>query len=474
MPTAPIPFGVRQESGLSQLGGGAPIMMNVVVDSRGAMRRRPGVRAYSEAPAGVVDAAGISGLYVPASGDLYAFGGNGPAKSIYRVTAGGAGLLGSVAGTGRPVVAETEAMLAIASGAAIKWVRLSDYAVAFLSPDAPQASHVIANNNRLLANSVVQFLNQVFFSDQSAGSSTSGNETWAGGTSGFISADARPDPVVAVGENSNEVFVWGNTNVQVFVQDADLVYASSITREYGCSAPYSIVKLDDGFAWLDQKRRFVVGSGRDVKPVSDAIQSDLDDMDVTGCYGYRVHQGLCDVIVWHLPAMGRTYVYDEKTGWGQWSGWDSATSTYKPFRVLSYFHRADTAASVVGLSDGRVCEMSALALTDLDDPIKASAITGFMDRDSTKIKCTTSVRLMLRRGQTTTSGSPVAFLSWRDGLGDYCTPLEVDLGATGDLETVVQFRSLGTYRSRQWKLEFVGTDDFELVSAEEDYTVQSI
>lgn len=468
MPVAPIPFGVRQESGLSQLGGGSPVNMNVVMDSRGALRRRPGIQAYAGAPAGVVDSAGISALYVPASGDLYAFGGTGSSKSIYRVTAGSAALLGSVGGTGRPIVAETEAMLAIACGASIKWVRLSDFAVAFLSPDAPSASHVIANSNRLLANDILDFLNQVFFSDQSAGDSTSGNEAWASGTAGFFSADARPDPVVALGENSNEVFVWGSTNVQVFVQDADLVYASSITREFGCSAPYSIVKLDDGFAWLDQKRRFVMGAGRDVKPVSDAIQGDLDDADVTGCYGFRPFHGACDVVAWTLPAMGRTYTYDERTGWGQWSGWDASSSTYKPLRVLSHFQRPDTGVNLVGLSDGRICELSGATYTDLGDPIKASAITGFIDRDNARLKCSVAVRLILKR---TPNAQSVAFLSWRDDVqSDYCTPLAVDLSQG----PVVEFRSLGTYRTRQWKIEYAGPDEFELVSAEEEYTVQGV
>ena len=62
-------------------------------------------------------------------------------------------------------------------------------------------------------------------------------------------------------------------------------------------------------------------------------------------------------------------------------------------------------------------------------------------------------------------------LSWRDDLGDFCRPIRMTLGATADYVFTVERRSLGTYRARQWKVEFTEAVDFVLARAEETFTV---
>jgi hypothetical protein len=49
MPEAAIPFGPTQNDA-EQLGGAAPIAMNVCVDRAGAVRRRPGIQALAASP----------------------------------------------------------------------------------------------------------------------------------------------------------------------------------------------------------------------------------------------------------------------------------------------------------------------------------------------------------------------------------------------------------------------------------------
>ena len=58
-----IIFANIQQSGWSQLSGAPPVVMNVVIDGRGTVRRRPAIVPYSEAPTGVIDSAGIQGLH---------------------------------------------------------------------------------------------------------------------------------------------------------------------------------------------------------------------------------------------------------------------------------------------------------------------------------------------------------------------------------------------------------------------------
>ena len=474
MTTAPIPFGQNQESGQSELAGASPQVMNLVVDSKGAIRRRPGIKAYAGAPSTAIDAYGISGMYATSAGQLYAVGNHPSRKAFYRVLPGGAVQLSAagkeLVGTQRPTFAETEAMLAVTTGAGIRRVIFAGLDWAPLGGSPPAASsHVIANNNRLLSNDLGPYKNQVFFSNQAAGTATSPSEDWVTGTAGFVSADARPDPIVALWENSNQVFAFGSTTTQILVPDPTLVYASSITREYGCMAPYSVIKFEGGFAWLDHMKRFVAGSGsgNDFKPISQPIQNDLDVLDTTGCYGYRVQLGISDVLVWTLPVSGRTYVYSVGTGWSQWSGWNDAANNWQTFKALSYFQRPDFDVPLVGTSDGKIGTLDQDTSTDLGERIVASSITGFQSHDTSKLKLCTAVRLMFKPVSSVTASEPTAWLSWRDGMGDFCNPLAVDLTTS----PVVQFRGLGTYRTREWKLVFSGTDEFELAGVEEDYDV---
>ncbi len=131
MPTEPIPFANLQESGHEELAGASPAAMNVVVDGKGSVLRRPGIQAYSGAPSGVIDANGIVGLHVTVGGTLFAVGGVVAERPIYRVTAGAATAIGAglppsgLRGTSRPTFAETELLLAIAGGDALQKVVLN-------------------------------------------------------------------------------------------------------------------------------------------------------------------------------------------------------------------------------------------------------------------------------------------------------------------------------------------------------------
>lgn len=472
MPSARLPFGMNQESGLSELAGAAPIAMNVIIDAKGAVRRRPGIAEYDQATSAVIDSAGIDGLHVTHGGKLFATA-FGDIKACYRVSAASAALLGSFYGPQRTVFAETEAILAMASGHSVQKIVLSTDVLTALNGGAtgapPRCSHIIFNSSRLITNRVDDFHNQLFYSDVAAGSSYTGHETWTGGDSGFVSADARPDPVISLHENSNEVFPFGSSSLQILAPDAELVYASTTTRETGCSAPYSVIKVDQGFAWLDHMRRFVAGDGRSNTPISKPIQQTLDDMtDVSDCFGYRVKHGATDVLVWTFPTDGRTFTFSASHGWGQWSGWSDSVNNWTRFGVSAHVLRADRDENVVGTWGGKIGVLETSATTDLGDRINAFVTTGFLSHDNDRLKLSKALRLTFKN--VSASSGTSALLSWRDDQDAWSAPLQVDLS----VRPVVEFRGLGTYRRRQWRLEFSGSEEFELVSVEEDYDVLSV
>lgn len=472
MPEARIPFGNLQSSGIEELSGGMPVCMNIVADSAGTVRRRPGLTSYLSS----INVNGVSALYETVNGDVYAVAGTVPTRDIYFVTSGGAADIsghpqGDLAGTARPVIAETEALLVIAGGAEPEKIVLSTKTTSRLGGSPPQGTSIVANHSRLLTNDISS-LSQVSYSAPAVGGDYSGSEDWSTPLlAGTFTGEARPDPVVALGENTAEVFLFGATTVQVFAPSSDPQnpFQPTVTRELGCSAPYSVIKTDESFAWLDHLRRFVISDGRSQKILSEPIQKTLHDMTtVSDCIGYRVVQGWLDMLVWTFPTDGRTFCFQQGAQWAEWSGWDGETWT--DFPVTAATKLKALGKTLVGTSSGALATLDFEAQTDLGSPINSYCITGFQSHDTDKWKSCDRVRFSLRRGQAS-SGEPYLLLSWRDGLSPWEDPIPVSLGAAGDYDPVVELWGMGTYRRRQWKLEFTNAEDLVLVAATEEFTV---
>lgn len=480
MPQGDIVFGPFQEGSYDELGGASPRAINVVIDPKGVVSKRPGISSYDVAPDSVVDSDGITGLYADNTGQLFAVGGTPGSRHIYKLSNGSALDLStapntSLRGTRRPVFAETEAFLVIAGGADIQKVDLQSLASAQLGGEPPIASHVIANSSRLLANDLIVDKTKVRFSGIFQGTvDTSGMEQWenTGLTEdgGFLTAEARPDPVVAVHENTNEVFVWGKDNVQIFVPDTSSVFAPAATRESGTLAPYSIIKQGQNFFWLDQHRSIVYSDGRTFQNLEGPIKGQLDALQrPDDCFGYRVFAGHIDCLVWCFPTDHRCFAYQIGGGWSEWFGWDEESSNFKRFIVDAHHLRRDGGLNVVGLTDGRVGKLSLDTFTDLDEPIVSYVESGFVNRDTDNLKRCRSVMLSLRRGSS--SAASLGKLEWRDDTGPWNEPVYIDTGVTGDNNCVRRIHSLGTYRRRQWRFTFSDDVRLSLVKVTETFDV---
>jgi hypothetical protein len=474
MPEAPIPFGNQQASGLEELAGSTVVAFNVVTLPDGTITRRPGLVSWSSA---VINSQGISGLHETVGGTVYAVAGRTPGRSFYRVTPTGSVSLTSAPaqyldGLLRPTFAETESILVIAGGGEPEKLILSTSVPSRLGGGPPVASHTIANSSRILLNDLVTFKNSVNFSAPSSGSDYSGFETWnAGGNSdsGLFQAEGRPDGVTALADAMNEVFVFGPTSLQTYTSDPTFVYSQVVGNEYGAGAPYSIVRVDDTFLWLDQRRRFVLSDGRQTAPISDPIQRTLDAMTtVSDCFGYRVKVGPCDLVFWTFPTDTRTFVYQKGFGWAQWAQYES---NWTPFPVTAKTDLKTEGGVLVGTSDGRLAKLT-FGATDFGTPIRAYIETGHLNRGTDSLKTCRAVRVTLRRGVTAeANGEPRALISWRDDLGAWGEPLELGFGSPADQEAVVTFYGLGSYRRRQWRFEFDGAADLILASVTEEFTV---
>jgi hypothetical protein len=529
MPTAVIPFAPSLETSSEPISGACSEAFNVIVDARGTIRKRPGLVAYTGvAPDTAVDASGVLGLYLTESrvahtsgsstvsgthpGVLYAVGatvnasggGHNTGRNVYRIAGGSATLVGqgvsnedrlatpaAIATTRypRPTFVETEALLVIAGGAQIGKIDIrpetfsapnfttnADYhEMSFLGGCPPLASHIIGNSSRILANDTQLDQTKLRYSDISQGIvDFLGHETWSPspGAAGFFTAEARPDSIVACAENTNDIYVFGRTSLQLFSPDTSVTFAPSVTKEVGCLAPYGIVKHDEKFVWLDHLTRIVSSDGREWQDVGGAIQATLDELTTpSDCYAYRFSESFADCLVFRFETDGETLVLQPSSGWARWALHDAVTDEFTMFPVLSHVLRQDGGLNVVGLDDGTVRLLTLDAETDLGAPIVAYVRTGFGDRDSNHRKLSRAVHLVFKR-EPGLSDNVTCYLEYRDELSDEWTSIELDLGVDdGDRDPVVTLRSLGIYRRRQWRFRFPHENKLFLVRATEDFEV---
>lgn len=483
MAIEPISFAPNQESSYDDLGGSSPLAVNVIIDPNGVVYKRPGITTYADAPSTVINSNGIEGIYATNDSQLFVVAGADHNRKIYKVNSSGAldlstGSLANLNGTLRPTFTETEAWLVIAGGNNIQKVDLQTLVSSRLDGDPPFASHVTANSSRLLANDTTVDKTKVRFSGIAQGLTvTTGHETWSvtgnADDGGFFTAEARPDNIVALQENTNEVFVWGTDNLQVFVPDASNIFAPAATREFGCLAPASIIKADQEFFWLDQHRRFVYSDGRQFQNIEKAIKSQLDEIeDPTDCIGYRVLLGHVECFVWMFPSDGRTFCYQKGGGWSQWLGWDINQSNFKRLIINAHHLRRDGGINVVGTTTGKIGKLSLDATDDLGEPIVSQVYSGFIDRKTDNRKLCRGIKVSCRRGSNTSE--PIGRIEWRDDTGNWNGPITFDFGSTGDNYIVKEFRGLGIYNRRQWRFTFSDSAQLALVRVVEEFDVLGI
>lgn len=470
---APIPFGNKQATGQEELAGAGQECFNLILESSGALRRRPGL-VTAALSADLSD--GIDSIYADVDGGVWAIS-SGVISKLgavpMTISTSGSTML---KGLNRPVWAETEALLVVAAGDVPQCIEKSSLVSRRLGGDPPKMTHIVAANGRLIGNALnpnqaysAEFtdLSKIFWSDPAAGlQDYSGHETWAeAAPPNFLSAETRPDPVRAVAANMSELFVFGASTIQVVMPDPSFVYVPVSTIGIGLLEPSSLVSVEEAFAFIDDSRRIVLSSGREVQVLSGDIQNQLDDIDITGAFGYRVREGWIDALVWTFPKDGRTFCYQLGNGWCQWS-----------FDALGAFpvtaHAYLNGSNVVGLKDGVIRELSRQSNVDVvggeSKPILARATTGFIDRGTHRRKKTYSVKLTFRPGAfDLTESNARGTLSWRDEVGDWES-------VVFDLRDgpVLDFRSIGqAYRIRQWRIEYEGDAEFVLAAANEEFEV---
>lgn len=480
MPSEAIQF-TGQASGLEQLSGAQPLNANVMTDMGGATKLRPGIATWSGFPSTVpvfggsaaspVDCMvpfGAQLIYVTRDRRLWSLNPDTAVVTALSTLDPASVLTGSL----RPFGQAFRTKVVFVGGGTPQSTTGSGTS-AVLGGSPPSSSSILG-----LATRIVVARNDVSGIFQWSGLGDTGHVVWD--ALNFAEAEAKPDPIQLIADNTNEMFVFGTETLQVFSPDATLGFAPGRTMNLGTISPYSVVKVDDMFAFLDRERRFVITDGRSFSDeesvLSKPIEATLRSLNtVTDCFGFRMRNDRWDAAVWMFPTDGKGFIWNRRNSqWSEWKSLDSDGDWVTPI-VSSAVFWPERNLFLVGLTTGQIAKVDSSVFQDLGMTVKADLVSGFIDHGADNYKTNNALYLRFKRGSTVQSETniPRVLISWRDNTGPWSRPLARNLGIVGDTNPMVELRSLGVYRQRQWRIEYSGAAELALISAREDFAVSA-
>jgi len=469
-----IDFSGGQKSSDDPLAGAIPQSINVLVDKAGAIHVRPGINTWSgfDAPPLYDATKPVDGITVWNGTPVYV-----TSDRLIHAQIGGAGVdLSDATATTkldnsrRPVFASARTRLIIAGGGALQeWEGVGFPLSARLGGSSPNAVHVVAISQRLVVNPP-DLSGQIQWSDPGE---PTGHETWLGE---FKELESNPDPLPALYEVAEELVGGGTETVQVLAPAPEgEVFTSIRTWSSGFGAPYSFVANDETFGFLDSRRRIQLSNGRSFNDISNkGITKSLQELaTISDCWAFRIQFGGYNLLGWNFPTVGRCFVWDlDRQTWGEFRGYSSGEWT--AWSATAMAHWADENLHLVGLADGTIGKLDSSVVTDNGEQIVAEVYSGFSDEGTDEWKQHIVTRFSFRRGLGTVGSSPGprCQLFWRDTPGAWEDPIELDLGNADDLQPVIEVRSLGSYRTRQWRLRMSDNVPLTLVGAVTTYETE--
>lgn len=463
----PIDTSSGQVSGVDDLGSAASSVVNWEPDESGVLRPRAGLATYSVTGAGSSPSIGLcrwKQFIVDVTSDRYVRALPDTSPSAFNVVST-SDVTTQLAGMARATFVIGDLYVYMAGGGQIlRWTNDGN-PPSTLSSSPLNVTHIASLGQRLIANDKLNPSN-IFWTDIGEGQWTS----WPGAN--VTTADARPDPIVGIYENANELFVYGTETTQVYAVGSDptLPFETVTTINTGLGAPYGVCKLKTTMVILDDERRVVNGDGRSEEVWSDAIQKTLDRLTtVSDCWIYREHRGQQLDIVLRFPTEKRTFVYSMK---GQkWRERDYYTAPFHgDFPVAAHVFWPRYNYNLFGSTTSGLLYLDESSRQDLGGPMVCERTCGWSDYGTRNRKRFGRVRVFMRRGTAAQGATPGA-LEVRAQFDDSpWTPWQqLSVGTPDDYKQGIEtWELVGIARRARFGFRYSNTEDISLESAHVD------
>lgn len=349
------------------------------------------------------------------------------------------------------------------NSAILKWTYANNTCSLLSDPQAPtDATHIAFLDSYAVA---VRANSQQF-----EWSAVDDPDSWDGS---FAQAESRPDLAVALHSHFGELFIPGTSTTEFWTTTGDsntpFQRFTGTSHERGCIAPYSVVQIDNTYFYMDNERRIIRLTGRSPQIISNPYDREFQKLGVVSdAVGNSVNANGTTLYTLTFPTAQRTFFYDYKIDyWGEWSYWNSADVERDDFLGRHGVYMDNWNKYLVGSGlDGKIYELDDTITTDDGGAIISEMWTGRINWGTNRRKSSRKLKLRVKRG----AGAGKLFMCHRDnGLSAWSSPYEIDLGETGDTESVVTRRRLGTYEDRQWR--FTATGKVTIISAEEEFAL---
>lgn len=291
----------------------------------------------------------------------------------------------------------------------------------------------------------------------------------------FVTAESKPDDVVAIGEAYRELIAVGRETVEFFQNDGVSPFSriTGSAQPFGTEAPHSLANVGGIWMWLSDKRELVMMQGRAVTPVSSPFDKIIQEFAaVNDAVGYTTMIGGHAIYLLNFPTAGQTLAFNHKTKvWHKWGYWDTERARYGRFRGQTYTYARAWNAHLVGdYSNGIIYKASRSTYTDNGNPIRSLVRTGHISHGTMGSKRSNLIRLKAKRGLAN-DACPDPQISMRRRVnngGKWTNERWKSLGKTGDHINHLDWRRNGMYQTQQ--LEFVHSDptDCILIGGQED------
>lgn len=407
----------------------------------------PGLRSFASLGAGPIRGEHTAGGY----------GWVVSGTELYRVTASGTSqLIGTVPGSGRVHLVSNDTQLAVMHSEGWHVVTLSTlgYGAVSGAPTTAQGTY---------QDSYVIFPQ----ANGTYGWTAIGNAQSLDALD-FASAEAQPDPIIALLSDHRELWLFGETTTEIAQTsgDADLVFTRTAMLEYGCAAKYSPAKSDNTVFWVGRNE-----SGRGVVYRADgyapsristhALETAIAGYgDISDAWGYCYQQNGHTFYV--LTFRQATWAFDASAQrWTQLAYRDPTTGELERHRANAYMFLGGQ--HIVGdYETGQLYVLDLDQFTDAGDPIYRERAWSIIEAENRWIRHD-RLELMLETGVGLDGGTfgdipsagadPRWLLSWSDdGCRNWSNDRELHMGRIGEYRARPFTRRLGLSRRRVYRI----------------------
>jgi hypothetical protein len=280
----------------------------------------------------------------------------------------------------------------------------------------------------------------------------------------FATAEGSPDGLVTLVVNHQEVWLFGQSTIEVWTGDGTAGFGYSrvpgVFIEQGCVAPYSATKIVDSIFWLSSNRNgeglVFRTMGYGIKQISNSSleQAIAKYAVISDAVAYTYQQEGHFFYVLSFPTQGVTWVYDTVTDTWHQRAWKKENGQFDRHRgnCHGFFNRKN----IVGdWQNGKLYVLDTTTFDDDGTPLVRLRSSPYIAAQNTRIphmsiQFDMEVGIGLQEGQ---GSDPMAMLRWSDDGGKtWSNQRSRKIGKTGKYESRVRFTRLGQSRTRVYEL----------------------